>query len=1127
MNTPVTGSGQRPITPLPVRGNTGPLTAPDISGTTAPVAQETQPAAVSGTTPVVMNQTQTYDTSNFTPDGGIQVSSDFTPEQQTLISDAAALLQTDATPTEAQRTQLNALSRSLGFKDLGMLQHHLRNLSPEQRQSITSNLRTQLRNGMDGPSAIKTAFETTFRSAINGLFTDNPRLPGQRFPTPVLSSKGHSQGTGAWNSLALASVFNGLATINQTDPERFAAVARNGPLNKEGLPGGLVFVRRNDADTSGQNNIFDRMVESAMVAHADEGNHEIKISDNALYADSSQITNQVVDKLDLISRMDPGGRELTPRYLPGELNARGLARRTGEQDGPYNTRMRAAATGDFLQRYAGGDWNKLQDAVNFIIRYKGLRDPAVVSPPIPEISINGRANDPDTLATLQRMGPENMQMVIARMEQRDGVTQMQRFLRATVPGADNMRVDGYIGPETKGQTQAFQASLALNTIKERIEDDPNLPEQRKVQLINELNADFKTLGARPSQALQVLERVRVRMNNLTGEQPSQLAPHTRQALVEDLTKVSELARTGTFNRTTAQYLVSNWFNVMDSGHGRDMAEQLVVHEAGHIWERALDRNSNQRVFDNWARLFSNTNADTGAGTNMVHTNTQDYTERLGSDRASSSDYGSSDAREDFAEAGRVFAYDPQRLMRRSLMKFLFMNSISGNRFDARQVQEMARECGYSDRDISDRLKTFLGQGANDINFSINMNQRLQNDYEPLRRLLAEPVAVNFSPVPGPLSPGNLTLDSSLAQPPLTGPRLTPAMSTPTLPLSLTMPRVSSQLYDNRLLGPRMSLSTGAANATAAPAQPNQGGWMFERLSERYRDLDTQLRDASLAPERRAQLIADRNALISDFVQFGPGNARGLGDVAEGNDAFVQSLSSQALRYGNGTDTTAEGRAVVAALSIYRATGRFNPQEHPAIKQLLPDSFSLMMRDPGFQTMLRPGSANDSTMLLTGSLEQLRWYEQNQATVQTQLGEANVFTADVSQQIQGLGLTEHLSRRDLPDSSFGPFSGGAPARISESAAHRLLARPEVQSLFADREFELETALPALNQVVNSINRTSGQSFGALSMEDLKLYMLMFNASGSTAISGENLMSFMLQRQQSIVITPGQVRQSNAG
>ncbi|MEZ0370006.1 MAG: hypothetical protein ACAI44_13045, partial [Candidatus Sericytochromatia bacterium] len=657
MNMPLQGSGQRPVTTPGLRSQTQAATGPLGAGPAADVGQtaQTGQAGQTGQTAQTV-QTQSYDQAPFDP-SSVQIpdTTTLSEPQRALAANVGALLQPAGEMPASRRSQLEGLARTLGFRNLDMLQHHLRFLSPAQKTTLMTNLCQQLAGSQNSDDTVKQVFKTAFKAAISDLFVNNPRFPGQQFPLPQFRAE-HPQGEASWDTAALASVYNGLSQILQDTPDRFAVIARGGPPQADGSPGPMQFVRRQSPTVNPNSNIFEQMSQATMIAHTDCDNCHVFLYDAAIRGDNGPIVGQVVGKLDLLSRVDNATQQLVPVYREGELNERGLRKQNGENDAAYNTRIRNKVSTEFLQKYGGNDPQRLTEAINFVIRYRALNDPAVVNPPILEVPSNASANDPRVQEALRRMGPNKMQMVVARMEQVDAVAQMQSFLRATLPGGAEISVDGLLGPQTKTMVQAFQASVAMNTIKERIEDDPNLSEQRKNTLISELNQQFRQLGEHPDQAAGILNRVRTQLNTLINESPCPLAAHTRQALAVDVTKIHELSRAPTFNHQTAEYLVNNWLNVMDSGQGLDMAEQLVVHEAGHIWEHQLDQNGGDRVYENWTRLCETPETSPSGGTGMYQTNTQDYHDQLHSDRSASSDYGSTSPREDFAEASRIFTY---------------------------------------------------------------------------------------------------------------------------------------------------------------------------------------------------------------------------------------------------------------------------------------------------------------------------------------------------------------------------------------------------------------------------------------------------------------------------------------
>lgn len=1153
---------------------TGPLTVPatrgvTVSGTNPPAnapenGPQTPPQTGNADTQTPVVTTGTYNQADFDPSAGLKVPdvSNLGEAQRTLTNNVATLLNNSTAMTPAAREQLNTLAQNLGFRNLDMLQHHLRNLSPAQKQNLLTNLAKQAASAPNLTDAAKAVFEQSFKGAIVDLFTTDPRLKGKPLPVPQFTSENHPLGAASWDSASLASVYNGLATIMNDSPERFALIAKGGPPKEDGSPGPLQFIRSQSPKISNNNNMFQKMSDAVKVAHTDCECGKIHLYDTAIRGDNTEIVNGVVNKLDLLSRVDPASKDLIPQYTDREIADRGLGKKTaaenggrGESDPDYINRLNKELTGNLLKQY-GGDPKTLIDAVNFVIGYKGLNrietfrkadgtlDPNVK--PLKLVDPKSGLNNADLQEALRRMGATNLLRVAARMEQSDAVKQMQGFLKDTIPGAEKISVDGMMGPQTRNMAHAFQAGVALNTLKERIEDDDSLTEQRKGQLIGKINEEFQKLAKNPEQAGTILGRVASQIKALSDEKPCPVSDFTLTALKTDLDRMQELSKSQTFNRSTAEGLVDNWLNVMDSGKGLDMGEQLVVHETGHVWEHEMDKDQSLQVFSNWTKLFDDggagakippggvagaTGASVGraAATDMYQMNTQDFRDKLHNDMSAASDYGATSAREDFAEASRVFTYDPQRLMRRSLMKFLFINAINGNTHKPADIMKMAADCGYSKAAVRERLDAFLGQGSNPVNFGLDMSAMLNKTYKGLREELAKP---DLGDLPAVLP--TLSFPTQLPEPSLALPHT--SQSIMNKPLSLdpsletraasplmarnnpTTPRSPYTLRDqstNYRLGMDPALNNlmfqlyqaplpSASAPTPAAAPPEQPGWMLEHLSSAYKGLADQLQQPNLSSEDRQKLEEQISTLINGFVSGGPAQAGGSEDLSVGAKSFSEALAKPNLDYGENTADAVKGRAMVAAMAIYRATGTFDRSKFPQLAQQLPDSFDQLQREPAFKAAMQPGSKFASNLALIGSLERIRWYEQSRSELQLPIGSAND---------NSTALTAQLSQICLTEDRKGLFGKG-PAM--SNAIPTLMANSEVQTAFADSDFIVSTTQTSLNQAINVINRLSGNKYPPVSTDDVKIYLLSISAGRTQpeAITGENLTRFLESRKQGV-------------
>lgn len=1014
--------GTGPLTTIPPQQRTETRHQPAGTGN-APAPAENGPG--------VDNQTQIYGETAIDDPGAVQFPTGRTeagtlnPMRQRYLNALESMITQGVAPTDDQNTA-QFLANTLGFQNPQMMMHHLRNLSPAQKTQLMDSLRTQLSQGNGLPdTAITQAFETVFKEGINGM------AAAHGAPPPKLTPEGRG-----WNTAALASVFNAMHTIQSQSPQRLATVLERPGLDPQGNRRPLTFNRESrPAVHSNPDRFMDGLTDASRIAHAEPNNGEITIYDTAVSGDHTEITRNIVGKMDLLSRIDPhNGRELEPRYTRGELTERGIDRQQGETEGRQATRLRQTVQGEWANRFGG--WENLQKAMNFMIRYKALDRPEVANPPFRQVPENGNPNDPETVAMINRMGVNNLQMLMARMEQQDAVAQIQGFLAENAPPGSPARQissDGVLGPQTRQVVLGFETALGLNTLRERIEDDPNIPETRKVELVQYLNQQFGRLAANPTQSAQITRDVTQHIQGVLAEAGLPMAEHTRSGLTSDLRNMRSLGD-GNFDRQSAEHLVNSWFNVMDSGQGQDLAEQLLVHEMGHLWEAELNANTDLDIRTNWSQFFRPEQLEGKAGHSIHHINQNDYSDALHNDQTAASAYGAVNPEEDFAEASRVFSYDPQRLMRRSLTKFLVMNSLNGNPYSAEQIRTMAAECGYRPEDILQRLNSVLGHGDNPLNFTLPMSQRLNTDYAELRRQLAggtEPAPAPppaAAPPPGPAAMGAA---GAPAEAPVGPPEMEAASAPPEAPEGTDTPP-----------------ETGAA-ATTPPTTDTSvstAGDRFNQISDRYRALY----------ERLAQPGADRTAIQAEIQQLNQ-------EVLSQDDPALSSVLEQ-RQLGA---TPEAGRAIVAALAIYRATGEFDRDAHPEIAEHLHPGVDLALQNPLVRSALTDNSFEANALLrrsLNFCAQSIRHFD----------------AVD-----QAFALPGNQRLNSLRDSIRELLASRNSNQISESEL-----QTQIRSLFQSTQNQtlMNNFLRGINKGVQSMNQATGQRFPRLTMQQLQQILI---------------------------------------
>ncbi len=1033
---------------LTAPGNQGPIqsgfslpafTGPSTTGnpTTTPSATtNTPPPPAANLAALVADQTGRYANAPFDPTGfdsqvvlapDLQVQAlltdleDIAPLLHEMSSEDPSLL--PVIPPE-KRARLDSLAQGMGFTSFRMLQYQMRNLPPAKVQAILQSAKTNLltlpRSNNNSPpnqtalqKALSDGFEGTLRSELNGLFSR------AGFPAPELKENG-----GRWDAASLSSVYNALFEIHERSPEKLAVIGRSAGNTPDGHPKPLSFTRTGEPQVGTSNNFLETLNQSMFLAHADQDTGGVSLSTSGVRDGARSVVSQIAGSVSLLTRSVEGN--VVPTYTERELRDRGL----NTENLPE---LKGKLLGDYVQKFGGVE--KLQEAVNFIIRYRALNRPENVMEgraPLAEVAINGNPNSADLVATLNRLGPTLLREVGARMEQTHTVTQLQTFMRehSSFGTRTNLASDGYYGNRTQDAVRQFQMTLVLNTLKERLEDDKQIPAGKRLESLQFFETQFKRLEANPGQFSQILRDVTTHMQTLLT--PSrQVSTETAGPLAEDLRLIRGMTN-GVFDSETAQRLVGSWFNVMDSGSNLDMAEQLVSHEVSHLWESQLDKEGNLQVLDNWGRFFDQ-DQGSQAQFGVFHMSNHDAHDRLHDDRTAASDYGSISAKEDFAESSRVFTYDPERLLRRSLLKFLVMNSLHGNPYNSSEIMRMAENSGYSKEQVQAGLDRVLGYGQNPIRFSPALATRLDQDYTSLRQAasLPEHAAATLAE-PGQASPDALTEAAA-------------AIAPPSLP----------------------------------PTAASESGWSLDYLQERYNSVLAQLARTDLSQEQRQDLRDEMAKFEEDFVS---GGLQSLGDSAIPNQA-VSALQGHLSTLGYSGDQAIQGRAVILALAKLRAQGHLNPSEEDRFKDYLPQGFQGMLNDPEFVRSVTYGNTAGRSVspssVLTYALVQSQRLEAEMGRAMGQLGSA---ARRVSEALTSLS------------SLLSPTNGGAsgPAGDSSISAKDTQRTAMVRQLVANPQFNLAWQL--MNRTFQAYSQATGVPMPIPSREEFARYVLDNMGSG---------------------------------
>lgn len=683
-------------------------------------------------------------------------------------------------PTTQQRQRFDAAAKLMGFKDFKQMQYQFRNLPADKIDAILSKVSVSISTAKAKDSDGKFTPEDMLATATLTLATEikaeiNHMFTKEGFPAPLFS------GDAPWNGTAVMAVFNGLSEIKSRNPEHFKAIAAAPGKDLAGKMKPFEFSRAPSPEIKGDD-LINNLNTSMRIAHTCTSGC-LTLHDAAVSSQTSDVLrDKIATQLSIIMRRDSfNPNAINPTYTAAELKDRGMQNihfKGGSLDilGTHKA-VYSQVAGPHLEKFGGND--RLLYAYNFVVKFRGLDLPSVRSDALPLLQppLDDKKKSL-ILKALKTMNIEQIRSVGFMMEQMHATASLQNFLKETTPSGKALTgfVDsGFYGQQTTLVVKQFQLNMVLNMYKERIEDDKSLPEATKRDFIAYIDNQFEKLGQIKGNndgeyAVQLEKAMRTILkdiNTVMGflREPSkvkldpnkfnEISSDTRMALMNQEVKLSaataeSLQRDmgianamidGKFTEKTAKHLVQSWFDVMDTGGGGvDMAEQLVVHELGHILQPQLGQQENLKVQENWNRIGLKQEEDstsfsmgktTGAGASGAAT--------LRNDRSSVSDYGSSNKEEDFAECYRVYTYDPDRLMRRSLMKYLFVHALSQpSPLSKEQAKELslkvlakAREAGYSDEEIRLTMNRVLGLGDGSIQFTPEMRSKLTESYAPL------------------------------------------------------------------------------------------------------------------------------------------------------------------------------------------------------------------------------------------------------------------------------------------------------------------------------------------------------------------------------------------------------------
>lgn len=163
----------------------------------------------------------------------------------------------------------------------------------------------------------------------------------------------------------------------------------------------------------------------------------------------------------------------------------------------------------------------------------------------------------------------------------------------------------------------------------------------------------------------------------------------------------------------------------DEVAGVTLAEGTLIHESGHAIQlggkvgtsKMAQMATEQKLVKEWSALSDWREADGSLadGYRMIDGEARRYYKdpgvRVGDKTTIVSDYGATDTVEDFAEFTRIFYNDPAQALQVSPEKFLYMNQMYENHYNATQTAAMAQTIGLGADGLTKALDAMRGKIA--------------------------------------------------------------------------------------------------------------------------------------------------------------------------------------------------------------------------------------------------------------------------------------------------------------------------------------------------------------------------------------------------------------------------------
>ncbi len=248
------------------------------------------------------------------------------------------------------------------------------------------------------------------------------------------------------------------------------------------------------------------------------------------------------------------------------------------------------------------------------------------------------------------------------------VAELQRFLNLARPTGQALS-SGVYDAETEAAVERFRTLIEARQIRDIIADDRQISPAEKTSLLQSLDARINALNPQnPSQ--RSATPADLRNSLLTSERWHkrwfpQLSPGSQERIAAVLEQMKNNPEPGKFDAPLLENLTKFWFGMIDGGDNQDFTEQVLTHETGHILQNGPE------VLENWKRISWSDNAETSAEYGL------DHTLQTGQENGFVSPYATLSPEEDFAESYRSFVYQPERLLRDSMTKFMFMAAVTG------------------------------------------------------------------------------------------------------------------------------------------------------------------------------------------------------------------------------------------------------------------------------------------------------------------------------------------------------------------------------------------------------------------------------------------------------------------